>query len=148
MEIQNLIVWGEDMMPADWPHDRDIDVAPNCEEIYHTLKRISHVLRTRICHWSGWKPEPITEVAWDARQYAALKKGYHPDMDMRFATYHERCNFYIYRSGYILKKFHVKRGDDGLWHITKQYTTDKESTEHLVSDVINYGYWEVPLGNH
>ena len=46
----------------------------------HTLKRISHVLRTRICHWSGWKSEPITEVAWDARQYAALKKGYHPDI--------------------------------------------------------------------
>lgn len=26
--IQNLIVWGENMMPSDWPHDRDIDVAP------------------------------------------------------------------------------------------------------------------------
>ena len=25
--IQNLIVWGENMMPSDWPHDRDIDVA-------------------------------------------------------------------------------------------------------------------------
>lgn len=145
-DIQNLIVWGENMMPSDWPHDKDIDAAPNCEEIYHTLKRISHVLRTRVCHWSGWKPEPITEVAWNAQQYAALKKGYHPDMDMRFATYHERCNFYIYRSGYILKKFHVKRGTDGLWHITKQYTTAKECTEHLVSDVLNYGYWEVPLG--
>lgn len=22
--IQNLIVWGENMMPSDWPHDRDI----------------------------------------------------------------------------------------------------------------------------
>ena len=62
-QIQQLIVWGENMMPADWPHDRDIDAAPNCDEIYHTLRRISHVLRSRICHWSGWKPEPITEVA-------------------------------------------------------------------------------------
>jgi len=65
---------------------------------------------------------------------------------MRFATYVERCNFYIYRSGYILKKFHVKRSADGLWHITSQYTTAKESTGFLVQDVINYGYWEVPLG--
>ena len=146
-QIQQLIVWGENMMPADWPHDRDIDAAPNCDEIYHTLRRISHVLRSRICHWSGWKPEPITEVAWNDRQYTSLKEGYNPDMDMRFATYHERGNFYIYRSGYILKKFHVKRGDDGLWHITKQFTTAKEGTEFVMSEVINYGYWEVPLGN-
>lgn len=41
----------------------------------------------------------------------------------------------------------LKRGADGLWRITKQYTTAKESTEHLVQEVINYGYWEIPLLN-
>ena len=53
----------------------------------------------------------------------------------------------VYRSGHILKEFRVKRGADGLWHITKVFTTDKESIEYLMVEVINYGYWEVPLGN-
>ena len=58
-----------------------------------------------------------------------------------------RGNFYVYRSGHILKKFRVKPGRDGLYHITKQFTTAKEGTENLMAEVINYGYWEVPLGN-
>lgn len=73
--------------------------------------------------------------------------GYNPDMDFKFATFHRRGNFYVYRSSHILKKFRVKRGHDGLWLITKIFTTAKECTERLMGEVINYGYWEVPLGN-
>ena len=56
-------------------------------------------------------------------------------------------NVVVYRSGFILKKFRVRQGADGLWQITKAFTTAKDSTEHVLAEVINYGYWDVPLNN-
>ena len=36
---------------------------------------------------------------------------------------------------------HVNRGNDGFWHfITKDYS------EHLMTEIINYGHSEMPLG--
>lgn len=147
LDVQNLLVYGSNMMPPSWPHDSEIDAAPNCEEICRVLDYAADLVCTQICHAPEWKEERPLEVSWNAQQYAALRKGYHPDMDFRFGTFHRRGNFYIYRSGYILKKFRVRQSTDGLWHITKAFTTAKDSTEHVLAEVINYGYWEVPLGN-
>ena len=40
----------------------------------------------------------------------------------------------------------LREGADGLWHIVSQFTTAKEGTEHVMSDVVNYGYSAVSLG--
>lgn len=146
IDIQNLLVYGSNMMPEGWPHDSEIDAAPNCDQIRRYLDKVADYLSSYICHFSGWEREQTTKVSWSYEQFVSLRKGYHPDMDMRYATFHRRGNFYVYRSGYILKKFRVKPDADGCWHITKQFTTAKEGTEFVMGEVINYGYWEVPLG--
>ena len=146
-DVQNLLVYGSNMMPIGWPHDSEIDAAPNNEEVCRVLDYAADIVCSQICHAPEWKEERPIEVSWNDRQYEALRKGYNPDMDFKFATFHRRGNFYVYRSGYILKKFRVKRGADGLWHITKVFTTAKEGTEFVMGEVINYGYWDVPLGN-
>lgn len=145
--VQQLLTFGSEMLPADWPHESDLDVYPNADEIRRILDRAADVIGSKICNFSGWQHERITKVSWNAEQYNALRKGYLPDWDMRYATFHRRGNFYVYRSGHILKKFHVMRGADGFWHITSQYTTAKEGMELLMNEVITCGYWETPLLN-
>lgn len=120
-QIQDLIVYGANMMPEGWPHDTAIDAAPNCEEIYHTLGRISHVLRSGICSWKGWKKiTPIEDIVLDKAQFEAMKKGYRPDFDCRYSVYFYRNAFYMYRSGNILMKYRYHKQDDGLYHMTAQ----------------------------
>jgi|GEM_PF-6352272 len=145
--VQQLLTFGSEMLPADWPHDTELDAHPKAEEIRRILDRAADVVGSYICNFPEWKPERINKVYWNVDQYNALRKGYLPDWDMRYATFHRRGNFYVYRSGHILKKFHVRRGADGFWHITSQYTTAKEGIEFLMGEVINSGYWEIPLGN-
>ena len=145
--IQNLLVYGSNMMPPSWPHDSEIDAAPNCEQICRYLDKAADLVCSQVCHSDCWEQERTTKVAWDHRQWLALCHGYNPDMDFRFATFHRRGNFYMYRSGHILKKFHVKRRNDGFWHITSQHTTAKEGIDLLMNEVITCGYWEIPLVN-
>lgn len=66
-------------------------------------------------------------------------------MDFRFATFHRRGNFYIYRSGYILKKFRVKPGKDGLYHMTALYRTAKMEDAGYLREILQSGYWEIPM---
>ena len=147
VNVQNLLVYGSNMMPADWPHDSEIDAAPNCEQICRYLDKAADLVSSQVCHSSCWERERAIKVSWNDEQRRALRKGYHPDWDCRYATFHRRGNFYVYRSGHILKKFSIDYGSDGFWHITKQYTTAKESIDNLMTEVIYGGYWEVPLGN-
>ena len=44
----------------------------------------------------------------------SLVKGYDPDFDSRFAPFLLGGWFYITRSGYWLKKFKYKKGDDRI----------------------------------
>ena len=144
--VQNLLVYGSNMMPADWPHDTEIDAALNCEQICRYLDKAADLVCSQVCHSGFWEKERTLEVSWNYDQVIALRRGYHPDWDFRYGTFHRRGIFYIYRSGNILKKFRVKLGKDGFYHITKQFTTAKEGMENLMVDVIYNGYWQIPLG--
>lgn len=146
-QVQDLIVYGEEMCPPGTPHDREIDAAPNCEEIYHTLKRIGNVLRSEICSWSGWKSiEPIRDVVLTKEQFEAMKKGYQPDFDCRYSVYFRSPNFYMYRSGHILMKYRYRKLEDGLYHMTALYRTNKMEDAANLREILYYGYWDIPLG--
>ena len=144
-DVQNILVYGSKMLRNGSYHYSEIKGAPNLDEICRCLDEAARLIGRKVCDFDAWKPEPIIKVAWTDVQYAALLKGYHPDMDMRFATFHRNGSFFVYRSGYIVKKFQVAQGSDGLWHITGQFTTDKECTDDVLGAVIEYGYWDVPL---
>lgn len=147
INIQDLLVYGARKVLKIWMRDSGKESVPDIKVTSRALDKAADVIGSKICHFPGWQEERPIVVSWDDRQYNALMKGYAPDWDMRFATFHRRGNFYIYRSGNILKKFRVKRSSDGLWHITRQYTTSKEGLEFMMGEVIYSGYWEVSLGN-
>ena len=50
--------------------------------------------------------------------------------------------FYISRSGFWVKKFKYVKQEDGLWHMTEHYTTEKEKGRDLLEELFWQGYFE------
>ena len=89
-----------------------------------------------------WEREEIPDIPLTEEQMISLVKGYNPDWDCRFAPFYLGGWFYITRSGYWLKKFKYKKGDDGFYNITEHYTTDHTKGQNLLMQIIIEGYFQ------
>ena len=89
-----------------------------------------------------WEREEIPDIPLTEEQMVSLVKGYDPDWDSRFAPFLLGGWFYITRSGYWLKKFKYKKGDDGFYHITEHYTTEHTKGQNLLKQIIIEGYFQ------
>lgn len=146
--IMNLLVNGVDSITD--PRRQFIfdeipaDIAPKLKQ---ALRPIIARLHSLICNWPGWRQEQGNDIPLNDRQYAALQKGSEPSWEHRYATYHWRGNYYFYRSGIILMKFRYKKGDDGLWHVIKKYSSLK--ARDISSDFLGFAFseslWDVPM---
>lgn len=94
-----------------------------------------------------WERENIPDIPLTEENMISLVKGYNPDWDCRFAPYYLGGWFYITRSGYWLKKFKYKKGDDGYYHITEHYTTEHTKGQNLLMQIIIEGYFEPRIMN-
>lgn len=114
-------------------------------------KTVLFHVANRICEWPGWEEEEVKDFKLDDQQYAALRKGFAPGWDDRYATYYHRGWFYVYRSGQVLKKFKYQKNSDGMWEMTHLYTTAKTKSYNmdyqfdLMREVFGSRLWEVPL---
>lgn len=113
-------------------------------------KSVLFHVANRICEWPGWESEEVKDFKLDDQQYAALRKGFAPGWDDRYATYYHRGWFYVYRSGHVLKKFKYQKNSDGMWEMTHLYTTAKTKDNRdfhfdLMREVFGSRLWEEPL---
>lgn len=113
-------------------------------------KTVLFHVANRICEWPGWEEEEMKDFKLDDQQYSALRKGFAPGWDDRYATYYHRGWFYVYRSGHVLKKFKYQKNSDGMWEMTHLYTTAKTKDNRdfqfdLMREVFGSRLWEVPL---
>ena len=92
-----------------------------------------------------WEKEEIPDIPLTEGQMVSLVKGYDPDWDSRYAPFLLGGWFYITRSGYWLKKFKYKKGDDGFYHITEHYTTDHTKGQNLLVQILVEGYFHPPI---
>ena len=106
------------------------------------MARLHHSLLLQIQDNPLWEREEIPDIPLTEEQMVSLVKGYDPDWECRFAPFLLGGWFYITRSGYWLKKFKYKKGDDGLYHITEHYTTDHTKGQNLLKQIILEGYFQ------
>lgn len=111
------------------------------------MARLHHSLLQQIQDNPQWEREEIPDIPLTEEQMVSLVKGYDPDWDSRYAPFLLGGWFYITRSGYWLKKFKYKKGDDGFYHITEHYTTDHTKGQNLLIQIIIEGYFHPPILN-
>lgn len=125
----------------------DSDIVNNVGLLQKTV--VFHVAN-RISEWPGWEEEEVKDYKLDDQQYAALRKGFAPGWDDRYATFYHRGWFYVYRSGHVLKKFKYQKNNDGMWEMTHLYTTAKTKDNRdfhfdLMREVFGSRLWAVPM---
>lgn len=106
------------------------------------LARIDHGLLREIQDSPLWEREDIPDIPLTQEQMISLVKGYSPGWECRYAPYMLGGWFYITRSGGWLKKFRYKLGEDGYYHLTDNYTTEKEKGRNLLMEILIEGYFE------
>lgn len=109
------------------------------------MARLHHSLLQQIQDNPLWEREEIPDIPLTEEQMVSLVKGYDPDWDSRYAPFLLGGWFYITRSGYWLKKFKYKKGDDGFYHVTEHYTTDHTKGQNLLVQIIVEGYFQPPI---
>ncbi len=109
------------------------------------MARLHHSLLQQIQDNPLWEREEIHDIPLTEEQMVSLVKGYDPDWDSRYAPFLLGGWFYITRSGYWLKKFKYKKGDDGFYHITEHYTTEHTKGQNLLVQIIVEGYFQPPI---
>ena len=92
-----------------------------------------------------WKPEIVPELVITDEQYRTFVQGYAPDWECRYSPCHYKNWLYITRSGFWLKKFRFEKQNDGLFHLTEHYTTEKEAGRNLLCEVLVEGYFQPSL---
>lgn len=105
------------------------------------LARIDHKLLKEIQDSPLWEREDAPDIPLTQEQMVSLVKGYSPDWDCRYAPYLLGGWFYITRSGHWVKKFRYKQGDDGYYHLTDSYTSEKEKGRNLLMEILVEGYF-------
>lgn len=109
------------------------------------MARLHHSLLQQIQDNPLWERKEIPDIPLTEEQMISLVKGYDPDWDSRYAPFLLGGWFYITRSGYWLKKFKYKKGDDGFYHITEHYTTEHTKGQNLLVQIIVEGYFQPPI---
>ena len=105
------------------------------------LARLHYSLLHQIQDSPCWEKEVIPDIPLTEEQIISFVKGYIPDWDCRYAPFLLGGWFYITRSGYWVKKIKYKKGNDGFYHITDHYTTEKERGRNLLMEIIVEGYF-------
>lgn len=90
--------------------------------------------------------EPIEDIPLTPFEYESLCRGFEPDWEARYSIVYVDGWHYVYRSGFWLKKLKYELGNDGFYHITEHYSTQKELGNNVFSDHVLYeGYFEPKL---
>jgi len=93
-----------------------------------------------------WQAEQHKDIPMTPEQYQTFCKGYNADWECRYEPISLGDGWhYIYRSGYLLKKFRYQLCDDGLYHLKEHFTTEKEKGRNLLEEVLLDGYFEPRL---
>lgn len=146
MQIQDIITCGTESITQSLLPVETLKLQPNCREICRHLSNIAVWLRGRICQWPGWIPtDPVGDLLLDYRRYNALKEGYKPDFDCRYATYYHRGVFFMYRSGHILMKFTFDTVGSGILQMDKCFRTAKLPDNSCLREILYGGYWSRKL---
>jgi len=95
-----------------------------------------------------WLDEPMEDIPLNEEQYQSLKVGFAPDWDFRYEPRYMNGWHYISRSGFWVKKFRYELGQDGLYHLTKNYTSIKEGGRNLLVESFMHGYYRPPIWTH
>ena len=143
-EIQQFLIRSRQELQHFWAYNAPFDP----RRVRRLVPRIASFLHKRIERWPGWIPEMVlADIVLDEEQYAALREGFLPGWDCRYATYCYNGNLFLYRSGNILMKFRYTRRPDGLYHMTSCYRTAKLSDPRMLDETLRCGPWRVPLIN-
>ncbi|MFZ4583272.1 MAG: ADP-ribosylglycohydrolase family protein [Paludibacter sp.] len=98
-----------------------------------------------ILETKNWKKVDIDDKILDEESYQSFLKSYGPDSDMKFGVYYEDGWNYIYRSHFLLKKFRFIKQNDGLYHISDYYDSEKVVEYDVLEDILWYGYFQKPF---
>lgn len=94
----------------------------------------------------NWQWENVPDEPLTPEQYKVFCRGYCADWECRYEPISLGDGWhYIYRSGWLLKKFRYQLREDGLYHIEEHYTTAKEKGRNLLHEILIEGYWERPI---
>ena len=93
-----------------------------------------------------WIWEKHKDIPMTPEQYETFCKGYVADWECRYEPISLGDGWhYIYRSGYLVKKFRYELCDDGMYHLQEHLTTDKEKGRDLLLEILLEGYFEPSL---
>ena len=106
------------------------------------MARLHHSLLLQIQNSPFWEKEETIDIPLTEEQMVTFVKSYSPSWEYRYAPYMLGGWFYITRSGYWLKKFKYEKQADGLYHVTENYTTQKEKGRNLLAQVIVEGHFD------
>lgn len=95
-----------------------------------------------------WEKEEIHDVPLTRDEYDIFCHGYQPDWNCRYEPLSLGDGWhYIYRSGYLLKKFRYQLCNDGLYHLKEHYSTYKEKGRNLLQQILVEGCFKPALDN-
>ena len=106
------------------------------------MARLHHSLLRHIQNSPLWEKEDAPDIPLSEEQMVTFVKSYSPCWECRYAPYLLGGWFYITRSGWWLKKFKYEKQVDGLYHVTDNYTTQKEKGRNLLAQVLIEGHFE------
>ena len=89
-----------------------------------------------------WIPEDYIDKPLNEEQYQSFLRGYHSDWEFRYEPLHIDGWHYMFRSGWYVKKFKYEKKEDGLYHITENYTSMKEDCRDILAESFCSGYYE------
>ena len=92
-----------------------------------------------------WEVEKIPDLPFSDEEYKTFLKGYTPDWDCRYAPFQFVDWLYITRSGFWVKKFKYEKQNDGFYHVTQHFTTEKERGRNLLMEILCEGYFRPSL---
>lgn len=92
-----------------------------------------------------WEPEECPDFPLSDEEYQTFLQGYSPDWDCRFAPFQFQDWLYITRSGFWLKKFKYQKKEDGFYHLSQHFTSEKERNHNLLLEIFCQGYFNPSL---
>lgn len=93
----------------------------------------------------NWELEKIPDLPLSEEEYKTFLIGYAPDWDCRYTPIQFNDWIYITRSGFWVKKFKYEKQNDGQYHVSIHFTTEKERGRNLLIEILSQGYFQPSL---
>jgi ADP-ribosyl-[dinitrogen reductase] hydrolase len=127
-----------------------IDLSSTVDEFYEKIINKNLRFRGKNDSATVWKQVNWRQVSFEDKvlteeSYKSFLLGYGPDWDMRYGVYYEDGWSYIYRSYFLIKKFRFKKQNDGLYHVSDLYDSDKVVEFDVLEDILWHGYFQQPF---